>query len=478
MSSSDDRLFAQIALDQGYVQRHLIHQALAYQKQLSTPQSLGQILLTKNVLSRAQYEAIVNRATYHKTYGRFPDQHTAVNNAFASGGYTAVTNSGFQQGAQQRVPKKADVIPDNAKVSNQLFKNQEPCSTSQHQPRGAQSPKKSDGEGFREASKNGEKDGRIIGRIIGGCLVTKKIGQGGMGTIYLAQHSKLDKKIVVKILPPNAAKKKKSLERFRREAKAAARLEHPNIVQVLDVDKTEDGLNYILMQFVDGRNLREIIETKGAQSWQESTRIVLDAASALEVAHKNHVIHRDIKAENIMLTKSGQVKIADFGLAKDLDSTMKLTAENAFIGTPLYMAPEIGRSQIDGRVDVFSLGVTYYYLLTGVQPLRGFKTSEILQTIAHEKIAPPEKHGVQLPGSVLRILSKMLAKNRDKRYRNMEDLVADLRNLQNGNKISAGPSLLWEQSQLNTMKQNLPMIVLVVLILIVLLSLSIVVMSS
>lgn len=101
-----------------------------------------------------------------------------------------------------------------------------------------------------------------------------------------------------------------------------------------------------------------------------------------------------------------------------------------------------------------------------------------MQTIAHEKIAPPEKHGVQLPESVLRILSKMLAKNRDKRYRNMEDLVADLRNLQNGNKISAGPSLLWEQSQLNAMNQNLTMIVMVVLILIVLLSLSIVVMSG
>ncbi|MDF1666541.1 MAG: serine/threonine-protein kinase, partial [Planctomycetota bacterium] len=156
------------------------------------------------------------------------------------------------------------------------------------------------------------------------------------------------------------------------------------------------------------------------------------------------ISHRDIKAENIMMTRNGVTKVTDFGLAKDLNSNLKLTADGALIGTPLYMAPEIGRvPQIDGHVDIFSLGVTYYYLLTAVQPFRGFKTMEILSARAHNQIKPPEKYKPDLPKNVRRVLGKMLTKDRDARYLNMGELIGDLQALQYDNPVKAGPPPLW-----------------------------------
>ena len=209
-------------------------------------------------------------------------------------------------------------------------------------------------------------------------------------------------------------------------------------------DKDAEGSGQLVSIAIDGKDLDKLVKEKGAQTWQEATRIIFEAASGLKLAHDNEIIHRDIKAENIMMTRNGVTKVTDFGLAKDLNSNLKLTADGALIGTPLYMAPEIGRvPQIDGRVDIFSLGVTYYYLLTAVQPFRGFKTMEILSARAHNQIKPPEKYKPDIPKDVRRVLGKMLTKDRDERYLNMGELIADLQALQYNNPVQAGPPPLW-----------------------------------
>jgi eukaryotic-like serine/threonine-protein kinase len=284
----------------------------------------------------------------------------------------------------------------------------------------------------------------LINTNIGGCQIVAKIGEGGMGAIYRARHEALRKDVVVKILPPESAANARTVERFRREAIAAAKLEHPNIVQVLNVGMTDRGLHFIVMQYVDGKNLEDTIQEKGKHAWKEAVRIVLEIARGLAAAHKAGVIHRDIKADNILITPQGVVKLADFGLAKDLNSDMKLTADGAMIGTPLYMAPEIGRvKEIDGRVDVYSLGVTFYYLLTGVQPFRAFPAIEILSAKAHDKLKPPEHMVPDISTAVRNVLGKMLEKDRDKRYADCDSLIRDLEALDRGFPVDAGEPSLW-----------------------------------
>jgi len=156
------------------------------------------------------------------------------------------------------------------------------------------------------------------------------------------------------------------------------------------------------------------------------------------------VTDADIKAENILMATGGTVKVTDSGLAKDLNSELKLTADGAMIGTPLYMAPEIGRvKEIDGRVDLYSLGVTFYYLLTGIQPFRGFSALEILSAKAHDKLKPPEEHIPDIAEPVRNVLGKMLEKDRDMRYRNVDELVRDLEALDRGFPVDAPPPSIW-----------------------------------
>ncbi len=284
----------------------------------------------------------------------------------------------------------------------------------------------------------------LVGAMIGGCKISAKIGAGGMGAIYLAYHEALRKDVVVKILPPESAANPRTVERFFREARAAAKLEHPNVVSVQDVGTTDKGLNYIIMQYVDGQNLEEKIQSEGRHTPNDAAKIVLQVASGLKAAHATGVIHRDIKAENILITTGGIVKVTDFGLAKDLNSELKLTADGAMIGTPLYMAPEIGRvKEIDGRVDIYSLGVTFYYLLTGVQPFRGFTALDILSAKAHDKLKPPEEHTPDLPDAYRNVVGKCLEKDRDQRYGDMHEFIRDLEALDRGFPIDAGEPSIW-----------------------------------
>lgn len=416
----NDLLFGKIALNKRLITRDLLNRALHYQRTQAPDKQLGEILLEKGVLTREQVDEIL----------QFQDR---VNKIKSTQGAQAVTSSFFTGGGP--MPSQQTAGPWSTQAANappmpgpaQQFNNPFNGSTAV-----ALGP-----------TPNPDQD-PLIGEVIGGCTINAKIGAGGMGAIYLAHHEALRKDVVVKILPPESAANPRTVERFFREARAAAKLEHPNIVQVQDVGTTERNLHFIIMQYIDGQNLEEKIQTAGRHTPQEATRIVMEIARGLQVAHRAGVIHRDIKAENILITQNGQVKLTDFGLAKDLNSELKLTADGAMIGTPLYMAPEIGRvKEIDGRVDIYSLGVTYYYLLTGVQPFRGFSALEILSAKAHDKLRPPEEVVPDLPNEFRRVCGKMLEKDRDLRYKDVEALIRDLEALDRNFPIDAGEPTIW-----------------------------------
>jgi serine/threonine-protein kinase len=225
-----------------------------------------------------------------------------------------------------------------------------------------------------------------------------------MGAVYKARQLELDRLVALKILPSHGASDPAFAERFAREARALARLNHPNIVAVYDFGRTADGLYYFLMEYVDGVNLRQAMHA-GQMNPQEALAIVPQICDALELAHEEGVVHRDIKPENILIDKRGRVKIADFGLAKlmahgeqaSLDSPASLTGTQQVMGTVRYMAPEQmeGTKAVDHRADIYSLGVVFYELLTGELPVGRF--------------APPSKKvhiDVRLDEVVLRALEK------------------------------------------------------------------------
>ncbi len=414
----NDLLFGKIALNKRLITRDLLNRALHYQRTQAPEKQLGEILLEKGVLTREQVDEILAfQDRVNKIKSTQNAQLPSVTSSFFNA--SAVNQGGAPWGA----PPPAAPMPGAAPAFNNPFNGSTAVALGPT-PSPDQDP--------------------LIGEVIGGCTINAKIGAGGMGAIYLAHHEALRKDVVVKILPPESAANPRTVERFFREARAAAKLEHPNIVQVQDVGTTERNLHYIIMQYIDGSNLEEKVQNAGRHTPAEATRIVLEIARGLQVAHRAGVIHRDIKAENILITQTGQVKLTDFGLAKDLNSELKLTADGAMIGTPLYMAPEIGRvKEIDGRVDIYSLGVTYYYLLTGVQPFRGFSALEILSAKAHDKLRAPEEIVPDLPDEFRRVLGKMLEKDRDLRYRDVDGLIRDLEALDRGFPIDAGEPTIW-----------------------------------
>lgn len=414
----NDLLFGKIALNKRLITRDLLNRALHYQRTQAPEKQLGEILLEKGVLTREQVDEILAfQDRVNKIKSTQNAQLPSVTSSFFNA--SAIAPGGpAPWGAPAPAP-----APGAAPAFNNPFNGSTAVALG--------------------PTPNPEQD-PLIGEVIGGCTINAKIGAGGMGAIYLAHHEALRKDVVVKILPPESAANPRTVERFFREARAAAKLEHPNIVQVQDVGTTERNLHYIIMQYIDGSNLEEKVQAAGRHTSSEATRIVLEIARGLQVAHRAGVIHRDIKAENILITQTGQVKLTDFGLAKDLNSELKLTADGAMIGTPLYMAPEIGRvKEIDGRVDIYSLGVTYYYLLTGVQPFRGFSALEILSAKAHDKLRPPEEIIPEIPDEFRRVLGKMLEKDRELRYRDVDGLIRDLEALDRGFPIDAGEPTIW-----------------------------------
>ncbi|MCC7510840.1 MAG: protein kinase [Planctomycetes bacterium] len=261
----------------------------------------------------------------------------------------------------------------------------------------------------------------LTGATLGKCELISRIGQGGMGHVYKAKHTGLDKLVAVKVLPRELSRNDVLRERFMNEARMAGQLEHPNITPVYAVD-THDGQPYLVMQLVDGVPVSRLVSRQGVDPLL-AVKIAAQVARGLAYAHKRSVVHRDIKPDNLLILNNGRVKISDFGVAAALGSD----ASGGHSGSPPYMSPEQCRGEpVDGRSDIYSLGVTLYLLLTGRRPFLG-ETAQALILMHQQDDHPPlNELRPGLPRELERIVNRMLAKQPNARYENADELAEDL----------------------------------------------------
>ena len=274
-----------------------------------------------------------------------------------------------------------------------------------------------------------EAEDRFIGLEISGCKIISKIGEGGMGAVYKAHHIRLNKAVAIKVMAAALLGLGDEIhrKRFLREARAAAQLEHPNIMTVFDVNEYESS-PYIIMQFIEGRSVGEMLDSKGKFGQSEALRIIRQAAEALESAQQHNIVHRDIKPDNIMITSAGQVKVMDFGLAKRTGSQdAGVTASGVILGTPVYMSPEQFKAEVlDGRSDIYSLGVTLYHMVAGKPPFTGNTPFELGNKHMQMPHPSPKNFSPDLSPHVCSIIDKMLAKEREERYATPAELIKDI----------------------------------------------------
>lgn len=266
----------------------------------------------------------------------------------------------------------------------------------------------------------------LIGTRIGNCTLQRSIGKGGMGDVYLAHHIGLNKPVAIKVMAAALIGSASNVQRFMREAQMAASVEHPNVVQVFDVGEA-NGLYYLTMQYVVGSSVDKILEERGRLPLSEAIPIVKGVARALDAARAKGVIHRDIKPANILLTQEGAVKVVDFGLARGNDPVDGLSTPGQVVGTPYYMSPEQAEGvTLDGRSDLYSLGATFYHLITGERVFEGETALAIMMKHLNEAPKPPHELCRDLPPAVSRVVLTLLAKKPANRYPTGEALVQAL----------------------------------------------------
>ncbi|HEX7897513.1 MAG TPA: serine/threonine-protein kinase [Planctomycetota bacterium] len=265
--------------------------------------------------------------------------------------------------------------------------------------------------------------------VIGGCRLIRKLGEGGMGAVYLAERTADGRKVALKILPKKHATDVEFIKRFHREAEAAAALDHENIARGYAAGE-EKGYHYYLMEYCEGEALGKRLKRAGALSTREATGLVLQVARGLAYAHERGFIHRDIKPDNILLTASGVAKILDLGLSKNIEEEGATfhTATGAAIGTPHYIAPEQARGEklVDGRADLYALGATYYHLVTGTTPFQGASVFEVINKHLTEQLPDPRDAKPGIPEGVVLVIRRLMAKRVDDRYPAAPALAADL----------------------------------------------------
>ncbi|HYY57372.1 MAG TPA: serine/threonine-protein kinase, partial [Pyrinomonadaceae bacterium] len=285
----------------------------------------------------------------------------------------------------------------------------------------------------------------MIGLTLQNYRILEKLGAGGQGTVYKAVDTKLGRTVVVKVLPPDLTVKEANLKRFEREARLASALDHPNICTIFDLNE-QGGVHFIAMQYVEGRNVRQLVAGRPLEL-RDAIKITIQVVDALTSAHARGIIHRDIKAGNVMVTNNGQVKVLDFGLAKLLDEDAartsgihhtELTEIGVPYGTATYAAPEQARGdRVDSRADIFSTGVLLYEMLTGTWPFQGKTSIDVRHAVLHDTPKPvADLRPDLIPPRLQQILDRAMAKDPRDRYQKIKEMGDDLREVLR--EVSAG----------------------------------------
>jgi serine/threonine protein kinase len=270
-----------------------------------------------------------------------------------------------------------------------------------------------------------------MGKLTENYTIISQLGKGGMGAVYLAQDKRLDRKVAIKVLTLNEnlslEQKSEIIARFQKEAKAIAKLSHPNVVAIHDIGE-DNGEYYMVMEFLEGKSIGSILDKDKKLPIQECIDISIQICKALDYIHSNSIVHRDIKPDNIIITKNNIAKITDFGIAQNDSDQMRLTQDGTILGSIMYISPEQLRNskEVDNRADIFSYGVTLYQMITGKMPFDGETVGEVVTKILSSQPELPRKYNPDIPFELERIIMKALNKDREKRYQNMKEMEKDL----------------------------------------------------
>ncbi|MHC4778770.1 MAG: protein kinase domain-containing protein [Planctomycetota bacterium] len=387
MASKSENLFGRIALKNNLVSPKQLIECLALKDKLSRKGRnvmLGQILLERGYLTKEEILFILK--TQKKGILECPVCKTRYNVEGFSGGRKVKCR---MCRTVLEVPKE----PDTIVVDRTIYDAQTQVRDS------------------------------LIGKVVDDYRIESKLGEGGMSKVYLARHIGLDKQIALKMLPVSSRTSEPMKERFIREARIVARLTHPNIVQVFDVGEEKAHL-FLAMEFVDGETMENIMTDRKVLPVQEATGIVYEVAKALEAAHAENIIHRDIKPDNIMVGKKGFVKVTDFGLAKSQERGKKITRVGMILGTPYYIAPDqVQGKKLDIRTDIYSLGASFYYFVTGHRPFEEGTPAEIMLQHVEDPPVPPDYVNPQVPREVNDIIMKMMMKDPEERHQDPDEVL-------------------------------------------------------
>jgi serine/threonine protein kinase len=285
-----------------------------------------------------------------------------------------------------------------------------------------------------ERLKTSIRESKVAATQIPGYKVLGKLGAGAMAVVYKAKQLSLNRTVAIKVLPKRFTENPEYVQRFYKEGQAAGKLNHPNIVQAIDVGEA-GGYHYFVMEYVEGKTIADDLANGQVFGENEAIDIIIQVCHALEHAHAHGLVHRDVKPKNIMINTQGVVKLADMGLARETtDIEAAQSEEGKAYGTPYYISPEQirGKIDIDGRADIYGLGATFYHMVTGKVPFTGDDSAAIMRKHLKEKLVPPDHINTSLSAGVSEVIEIMMAKHREDRYSNVEELLMDLEALRQG----------------------------------------------